>query len=148
MLPLQIFDSIVLHLGFSAASIPSYTTLSKATSADSASAFRGASVDGRIKRKGKYPLTPLGKVDQIRLYILEQSHGFGQRERAFGCAGMVAHSGVPLRWSSRAIDSASTNGHLHILRWWISTGLDLQYKYSCHALAGAEANGHLNLLES
>jgi hypothetical protein len=50
-----------------------------------------------------------------------------------------------LRYSDRAMNKASKNGHLLILKWWLVSGLKL--KYSMEAIYRAHERGHYNVLE-
>ncbi|KNE69744.1 hypothetical protein AMAG_14285 [Allomyces macrogynus ATCC 38327] len=54
-------------------------------------------------------------------------------------------SGMPLKYSSSAMDMASKLGHVRVLQWWRDSGLKL--KYSRNAVSGAAARGHIVVLE-
>lgn len=48
-------------------------------------------------------------------------------------------------WSERALDHASYEGHLHVLQWWLASGLEL--KWSVNAMNWASYRGHLSILD-
>lgn len=49
------------------------------------------------------------------------------------------------QYDFEALDMASQNGYVHILRWWRQSGLPLKYTHA--ALEGASARGHIDVLE-
>ncbi|KAI9322081.1 hypothetical protein DFJ73DRAFT_802997 [Zopfochytrium polystomum] len=52
---------------------------------------------------------------------------------------------APLRYSSAAMDLASWAGHVHVLEWWKTSGLEL--KYSTLSMDNADWNGHAHVLQ-
>ena len=53
-------------------------------------------------------------------------------------------SGKELKYTSDALDLASKNGHLEVLRLWFESGKEL--KYTSYALNWASKNDHLKLI--
>lgn len=49
------------------------------------------------------------------------------------------YSNLKLRYTMYAMDSASKNGHIHILNWWKQSNLKLEY--SSNAMNWASKNG-------
>lgn len=58
---------------------------------------------------------------------------------------LTSPSFLEKQYDSEALDMASRNGYVHILRWWRQSGLPL--KYTPAALEGASARGHIDVLE-
>jgi ATP-dependent Lon protease len=48
-------------------------------------------------------------------------------------------------YTDKAIDNASANNHVHILDWWLKSGLEL--KYTQNAIDNASANNHVPILD-
>ncbi|CAN8098276.1 unnamed protein product [Discula destructiva] len=58
---------------------------------------------------------------------------------------MTSPSFLEKQYDFEALDMASRNGYVHILRWWRQSGLPLKYTHA--ALEGASALGHIDVLE-
>lgn len=58
---------------------------------------------------------------------------------------MTSPSFLEKQYDSEALDIASCNGYVHILRWWRQSGLPLKYTHA--ALEGASGRGHIDVLE-
>lgn len=58
---------------------------------------------------------------------------------------LTSPSFLEKQYDSEALDMASRNGYVHILRWWRQSGLPLKYTHA--ALEGASARGHIDVLE-
>lgn len=58
---------------------------------------------------------------------------------------LTSPSFLEKQYDSEALDMASRNGYVHILRWWKQSGLPLKYTHA--ALEGASARGHIDVLE-
>jgi hypothetical protein len=55
------------------------------------------------------------------------------------------YMGLPLKYTSKAMDLASINGNRIVLDWWLYSGLKLRYTY--HAINNASSNGKIKILE-
>ncbi|ORZ38351.1 hypothetical protein BCR44DRAFT_311528 [Catenaria anguillulae PL171] len=53
----------------------------------------------------------------------------------------------PLQWSRRAMDNASTNGHVQVLEYWLRVKGAMRCVYSDKAIVGGARNGHIQVLE-
>lgn len=58
---------------------------------------------------------------------------------------LTSPSFLEKQYDSEALDMASRNGYVHILRWWRQSKLPLKYTHA--ALEGASARGHIDVLE-
>ncbi|KAJ4393589.1 hypothetical protein N0V93_002802 [Gnomoniopsis smithogilvyi] len=58
---------------------------------------------------------------------------------------LTSPSFLEKQYDGEALDTASRNGYVHILRWWRQSGLPL--KYTSAALEGASYFGHIDVLE-
>lgn len=58
---------------------------------------------------------------------------------------LTSPSFLEKQYDNEAIDVASKNGYVHVLRWWRRSGLAL--KYTASALEQASARGHIDVLE-
>jgi hypothetical protein len=68
--------------------------------------------------------------------------GFGKTETL---DLLMKKFGSELKYSEKALNNASKNGHVKVLEWWVKSNLPL--KYSDNALCDASKNGHVNVLE-
>lgn len=66
-------------------------------------------------------------------------NGVGENENE-----IILYDDIPF-YSTCAMDTASGNGYVYILNWWIRSGLKL--KYSKEAMDLASENGHKNVLD-
>lgn len=53
-------------------------------------------------------------------------------------------SGLKLKYTDNAIDYASCHGHIEVLKWWKTSGLTM--KYSHWAMDWASQMGHIDVL--
>lgn len=58
---------------------------------------------------------------------------------------LTSPSFLEKQYDAEAIDVASKNGYVHVLRWWRRSGLTLKYTHA--ALEQASARGHIDVLE-
>jgi hypothetical protein len=95
-----------------------------------------------------------GHVDILNWLVSESAFSLKYTVCAMDSASDEGHvavldwwlkSGFKLKYSKRSLDSASASGHVAVLDWWVNSGLPL--RYSKQSLNQASYNGHINVLE-